>query len=141
MVRRKSFTPPREKERRYRTLAKAGPRTRNLMSVAKGGSERRVCTANIECRKVVTLPKTICTTPVKGKRTEATLIGKAGNNAPVGMGLIPIERVARLRRRLGITAGNLIGRRQGTNHERFCRSTSGRSRPQKGVKGGTPPFI
>ena len=50
--------------------------------------------------------------PFKGKRTEAAMIGKAGNNAPVGLELHPFERVAKLWRRLIFTNGNFISRRQ-----------------------------
>ena len=116
-------------ERRSLTLAVVYLCTKNLISRRQWAKWGKVCTANIEHRMIFTLSKNHLATPVKGMRTEAHLIGEAGNNAPVGLELIPFERVARLWRRLILTNSNFIGRRQGTNNERFCRATSGRTRP------------
>ena len=117
-------------ERRSSTLAVVRPTTGNLISRRQGMNEKKVGTANIEYRKAFTLSKNCLATPLKGKRTEAARIGEASNNAPVGLELISIVRVARLWRRLGWNAGNVIGRRQWANYERFTPwFSSGRTRP------------
>ena len=108
-------------ERHCPKLAVVRPSTRNLISRRQGTNERRVGTANIEQRKVITMRKTPEHSPLKGKRIEAALIGGAGNNARVGLELILYERVASLRRWLGTTTGNFIGRRQWAKWGRFGR--------------------
>jgi len=128
-------------EKRPSTLAVVRSCAGNLHSRRQWANWGRVGTANIECRNIFTLSKNHRVTPLKGKRTEAPLIGEAGNNAPVGLELHPYERVAKLWRRLGWNTGNLIGRRQGTNYERLYRGVQVVVLDHWRVKGGTPPFI
>jgi len=125
----KPFTPPAKWEADHRRLRMCVHQPKTLSAEGNGriGEELALPTSNTgrhsPCQKILHF------SPFEGKRTEGHLIGKAGNNAPVGLELIPIERVARLWRRLILINGNLIGRRHGTNYDRFCRTTSGRTRP------------
>jgi len=105
-----------------------------------GTNERRVCTVSIEQRKTTALPKNVCTAPVQsnGTRTDTHFAGKVGipKKAKPRWASSPLLATGKF-----FATETLLAEGNGRITKDSRRATRGRTRPQKGVKGGTPPFI